>query len=82
MEEANELRAGGSGHPLRETRRRGQEQWYAPKRVAQLPVPLRATYLTSPSIRLAISLRSRWLRVITSTVSSPAIVPMISDQPA
>ena len=39
-------------------------------------------YFTSFWIRAAISWRTRWLRVMTSTVSSPAMVPMISDQPA
>jgi hypothetical protein len=51
------------------------------------PAPLRSMsplsrYFTSFWIRVATSSRSRWLLVMTSTVSSPAIVPMISDHPA
>ena len=42
----------------------------------------RVCYFTSFWIRAAISWRTLWLRVMTSTVSSPAMVPMISDQPA
>ena len=39
-------------------------------------------FLTSDWIRDAMASRSFGLRVITSTVSSPAIVPMTSPQPA
>ena len=39
-------------------------------------------FFTSAWIRAAITSRSRWLRVITSTVSSPAMVPMTSAHPA
>jgi hypothetical protein len=41
----------------------------------------RAYFLTRAWIRCATVSRRRWLRVITRTVSSPAIVPMISAHP-
>ena len=44
------------------------------------PAPLLLDQRLNP--RGAIVSRTRWLRVITSTVSSPAMVPMISAQPA
>ena len=43
---------------------------------------MRPYFLTNPLIRFAMASRVRWLRVITRTVSSPAIVPMISAHPA